>query len=111
MQIRISGHHMSSGRSLNSFVEERLSTITKKYFKDAVRADVLFLKERNEFVASMRINDGTSAHHMIKGNASSSNVYESFNIALGKIEKQLRRTHSKVTSHKDKLLAKIKRRI
>ncbi|MBT4989061.1 MAG: ribosome-associated translation inhibitor RaiA [Rickettsiales bacterium] len=111
MHIKISGHHMSNSSALNSFVETKLSAIADKYFKNAVGADVLFLKERNEFIASLRINNGTGDHHIIKSNASSYNVYASFNIALGKLESQLNKTHSKICSHKNKFIAKIKRQI
>ncbi|MBL6785433.1 MAG: ribosome-associated translation inhibitor RaiA [Rickettsiales bacterium] len=111
MQIRISGHHMSNGSSLNQFVEDKLALIINKYFKRAIGADVLFLKERNKFISSLRINNGTGANHYFQSNASSYDVYESFNLALTKLEKQLNRTHSKIFSHKNKILAKIKREV
>jgi ribosomal subunit interface protein len=111
MHIRISGHHMNNGASFSNFVENKIANLANKYFKRAIGADVVFLKENNKFISSLMINNGTSNHSFIRGNGSSHDVYESFNMALNKLEKQLRRTHSKLCSHKNKFLAKVKRDI
>jgi ribosomal subunit interface protein len=111
MHIRISGHHMNNGASFSQFVENKISNLANKYFKNSVGADVVFLKENNKFKSSLIINNGTSHHQFIKGNGSAYDVYESFNMALSKLEKQLSKTHSKICSHKNKLLAKVKRKI
>jgi ribosomal subunit interface protein len=111
MHIRISGHHMNNGSSFSQFVENKISDVANKYFKKAVGADVVVLKENNKYKSSLIINNGTSHHQFIKGNGCAYDVYESFNMALSKLEKQLSKTHSKLCSHKNKLIAKVKRKI
>jgi ribosomal subunit interface protein len=100
MHLNIAGHHMHNGKSLERYVNVRMKQQVKKYFKNAVSADVVFLKDHYEFQTSIVINDGTKHHQHIQSKASSTNVYKSFNMAMEKTMKQLRRCKNKLKQHK-----------
>jgi ribosomal subunit interface protein len=98
MHIQISGQHMSVGSSLQEYVNERISSIVKKYFAKAQGGHVHFSKRDREFGCDIVINEGTGRHMVIKSNCSSNEVYNAFDNALTKLEKQLRRYKSKLTA-------------
>lgn len=49
MYLNIVGQHMHNGKSLERYVNVRVEEKVKKYFKDAVSVDVVFLKEHHKF--------------------------------------------------------------
>jgi len=100
MYLNIAGQHMHNGKSLERYVNIRMEQKVKKYFKDAVSVDVVFLKDHYKFQTSIVINDGTKHHQHIQSKASADNVYKSFNMAMEKSMKQLRRCKNKIKSHK-----------
>lgn len=103
MQISISGQHLSIGKALHEYVEDRTTEVVQKYFEHAISANIHFIKENFQYVCNIVINDGVNKH-IIKGNALSDEVYSSFDIAIIKIQKQLRRYKEKIRSnHKVKL--------
>ena len=99
MHIQISGQHISIGNSLQEYVSERISSVVKKYFAKAQGGHVHFSKRDREFGCDIVINEGTGRHMVIKSNCSSNEIYNSFDNALTKLEKQLRRYKSKLTAN------------
>jgi len=99
MQITISGKHIDVGSALSEYVENNLHGGVKKYFEQAVSAHVSFSKERHLFSADILVNDGTGTHMLVKGNGSADEVYAAFDMALEKVEKQLRRYKRKIKGH------------
>lgn len=100
MHLNIAGHHMHNGKSLEKYVNIRMRKQVQKYFKDAVSADVVFLKDHYNFHTTIVINDGTKHHQHIQSQADADNVYKSFRLAMEKTMKQLRRCKSKIKKHK-----------
>ncbi len=98
MKVEISGQQISIGASLQKYVEERCNSVVSKYFENAPSAHVHFSKQGHNFICDIIVNDGTGRHMVIKSNASSDEVYHACDIALGKIEKQMRRYKSKLRS-------------
>ncbi len=99
MQVDTSGQQMSVGQSLNEYVDGRLQEVVGKYFSNAPSAHVHFSKQGHEFKCDIVLHEGTGRHVVIKSNNTSDEVYNAFDIALSKLEKQMRKYKSKLNNH------------
>ncbi|GAB4169819.1 MAG: ribosome-associated translation inhibitor RaiA [Rickettsiaceae bacterium] len=102
MQLQVSGQHMSIGNSLQEYVNDRTTSVVQKYFAGAPSGHVHFSKQGRDFNCDIVVNEGTGRHVVIKSNYSSDEVYGAFDVALSKLEKQLRRYKSKLSSHNNR---------
>lgn len=100
MHIRVIGSNMDTGASLTKYVEDHLNRHVKKYFENAVNADVHFTKEGINFKVVMIINEGVKNGIKIKSDASSGDVYGCFNEAVDKAAKQLRKYKSRIKNYR-----------
>jgi ribosomal subunit interface protein len=98
MQIEIDGKNVDVGESLRTHIEERLVNHVKKYFDKAVSAHVVVEKIRHQFVISASLNDGTH-HRIINSSAGDSEAYRAADLAIEKMEHQLRRYKHKLKNH------------
>ena len=103
MQVLVSGQHLSIGASLQEYVKDRITSAIKKYFDHAPTATVHFIKQNYEFLCDIIVNDGTGRHTVIKSNAANNDVYSAFDIALSRIETQLRKYKSKLKDHSNRM--------
>lgn len=99
MQVSVSGKHIDVGASLSEHIERELKSTTKKYFENAVSANVIVSKERYEFTASVILNDGTGTHQLLKASGKGGDAYAAFDEALIRVEKQLQRYKGKIKDH------------
>jgi ribosomal subunit interface protein len=98
MQIEIDGKHVDVGESLRAHIEERLGAHVNKYFDNAVSAHVVIEKIRHQFVVNASLNDGTH-HRIINSSAGDAEPYRAADLAIEKMERQLRRYKNKLKSH------------
>jgi len=99
MQIRITGANMDVGGSLTTYVEENLEPAVKKYFENAVDAEVHFSKHKHMFKVMISVNEGVKGGGIVvKSNAEAGDVYGCFNEACQKVAKQLRRYKRKIVN-------------
>jgi ribosomal subunit interface protein len=103
MQISASGQHILIGASLQEYVKSKTNDSVRKYFENAPSAHVHFSKQGYEFVCDIVVNEGTGRHMVIKSNAASDEIYASFDMALVKLEKQLRKYKSKLKDRHDRV--------
>lgn len=96
MNITISGQHLNLDSRVQEYVQERMSYIVSKYFEQAVSGDVHFKKQPYNVLCNIIVHEGTGHHFVIKSEASCDDIYSSFDIALTKCEKQLRKYKSKL---------------
>lgn len=96
MHITVSGQHLNIHSKVQKYVEERMPYIVSKYFEHAVSGDVHFIKQPQDVLCNIIIHEGTGHHFVIKSQASCDDIYSSFDIALTKCEKQLRKYKSKL---------------
>lgn len=97
MVTTISGKHMDIGESLKNYVNERIEIGVKKYLHDITQAKIIFSKNHHLYHADIIIHD---AHvGFLKAESESDDVYAAFDIAIIKIEKQLRKYKSKIKKH------------
>lgn len=100
MQIRVTGAGIEVGKSLTDFVEENLTRAVKKYFENAVDAEVHFSKEGQLFKVIISVNEGVKGGIAVKSNASGGDVYGCFNEACEKAAKQLRRYKRRLVNYR-----------
>lgn len=103
MQVSVSGQHIYTGASLQEYVKGRISSSIHKYFDNAPGANVHFNKQNHEYTCDIIVNDGTGRHTVIKSDFTSDDIYTSFDIALTRIEKQLRKYKSKLKDHSQRM--------
>ncbi len=97
MHIQVSGKHMDVGEALTSTVEDRLLEVVSKYSERPVEGNVTFSKDGHEFVCDASVHLSTGLHTQAKGRAA--DVYDCFESALSRMEKQLRRYKRRLKDH------------
>lgn len=91
MDIRVSGHQVDTGESLRGQVDERLHGIADKYFSRAISAQVTFGKGPYDHSFTCDIVAHVPQGVVLKGSGGAAQAPAAFELAAGRIEKQLRR--------------------
>lgn len=99
MQVQVSGQHISIGASLEEYVKERVTLIVNKYFDQAIKANIHFAKDSFLKKCEILVNEGTGRNILLKSTHECDDIYSSFDQALAKLEKQLRKYKSKIKDH------------
>ncbi|WP_112321027.1 ribosome hibernation-promoting factor, HPF/YfiA family [Oceanibium sediminis] len=100
MQIQVHGKHLDVGEALTTHVNTRLADAVEKYANRPLEAVVTFSKDRHEFCADASVHLSTGLTVQAKGRAA--DIYESFEGAVEKMEKQLRRYKRRLKDHHQK---------
>ncbi len=97
MDIIVSGTNISLGVSLKTHIEELLIAKIKRYFDHAVSAHVVISRRHGAtFVTEIVVNDGTGRGTIIRGDGEDYDAYHSADLAVARVEKQLRRYNKKL---------------
>ena len=102
MQIIVSGKHLDIGDSLRSHIVDSVEHNVIKFFEGAIKAHVTVSKQHYLFKTDITVNEGTGTGVIIKSNAESDDAYISFDDAVKKLSKQLRRYKTKIKKHHKK---------
>ncbi len=96
MNARVSFRNMDSSSSLRSYATDKLERICDKYVQGNVDASVVMTVEKFWHIAdfTLQIKNLT-----VKGKERTEDMYSSIDIALDKIEKQLRRHKDRLRDH------------
>lgn len=99
MQAQIVFRHMDSSDAVRNYAEERLTKI-RKYFADPLKVSATFSVEKINQIAQfdVTLRNGLQLH----SSESSENMYSSIDLALAKMEKQVRRYKDRISNHKPK---------
>ncbi len=97
MRIQVSGKQLDVGDALRAHVEERLGEAVGKYFDRPVEAVVTFSRDGHVFVADSSVHLSTGMTAQATGRADE--VYASFEGAVDRMEKQLRRYKRRLKDH------------
>ena len=104
MIINIAFKHTDPSDSLKAYAEEKSSRF-KKYFQGKVHMTWTFDKEHGEFIAHCHLV-GNSMDYF--GESRANDAYATVDLAIAKLEKQLRKHKEIVTNHHHKdVLVKI----
>ncbi len=97
MRIQVSGKQIDIGDALRTHVEERVTDVVAKYAERAVEAIVTFSRDRHEFVADTAVHLSTGL--TVQAKARADEIYASFEGAIDRMEKQVRRYRRRLKAH------------
>lgn len=97
MNTNVSFRHMDSSPTLRDYAENKLERVVGKYVHGKVDADVVMSVEKFWHIANFTLQ---IKNLTIKGQERSEDMYSSIDLALAKIEKQLRRHKDRIRDHK-----------
>jgi putative sigma-54 modulation protein len=97
MQTQFVFRHMDSSDALRNYAEERLTKI-KRYFSDPLKVNCTFSVEKINHIAQfdVTLRNGLQLH----SSETTENMYSSIDMALAKMERQVRRYKDRITTHK-----------
>ena len=96
MNANVSFRHMESSASLREYAVTKLDKIVDKYVRGKVDASVVMSVEKHWHIADFTLH---IKNFTVKGKARSEDMYSSIDLALEKIEKQLRRHKDRLKDH------------
>jgi len=102
MQVSISGKGMDVGESLRAHIEHAAAVGVTKYLDRVNSVAVVVSRESHRFRVDLHGNLGTHAGMVVRAHAVGDDVYATFDSALEKVEKQLRRYKRRITNHHKK---------
>lgn len=97
MRIQVSGKHIDVGEALTTHVEDRVAEVMGKYAERPVEAVVIFSRDRHEYIADSSVHLSTGLS--VQAKARAGEVYASFEGAMDRMEKQLRRYKRRLKDH------------
>jgi ribosomal subunit interface protein len=97
MDVQINGKHFDVGESLTSYVQDKLTDGVVKHFEQAVESNVTFSRQSH----LVRVDCSVHAGHgiMMQSHGETDDPYASFDQALGRMEKRLRRYKRRLVDH------------
>lgn len=95
MQLNITFRHMDSSDFLKEYAKEKVERVNK-YLDRAGEAHVVLGTERHLHHADITIHSG---RWVLRGKEKSEDMYASIDLAMDKIERQLRRYKEKLKHH------------
>ena len=97
MQIDISFRHMDPSEPLREYADEKIRRVIRKYIRDDFDAQITLSIEKFRHIAKLHLSyKGIS----IKCEESSEDMYQSLDLALDKLERQIHRYKGKLRNHK-----------
>jgi putative sigma-54 modulation protein len=98
MQLSITFRHMDASDFLKEYAREKVERVNK-YLDRAGEAHVVLSLERHLQNADIQIQSGS---WVLRGREKSEDMYASIDLAMDKIERQLKRYKDKLKNHHDK---------
>ncbi len=98
MQMNITFRHLDPIDSLKNYAQEKVERVNK-YLEKASDAHVVLSLDRHLHQADITIHSGT---YLLRGKEKSEDMYASIDLAMDKIERQLKRYKEKLKSHHGK---------
>jgi putative sigma-54 modulation protein len=95
MQLNVTFRHMDSSDFLREYAREKVERVNK-YLERAGEASVVFSLERHLHHVDVTI---TSGRYVLRGHEKSEDMYASIDLAMDKIERQLRRYKERLKHH------------
>lgn len=97
MKILTSGQQLDLGASLREYVEANLITSVSKYMDNAIEAQVVFKRDGSMYHCHCSVHVGSGIAMQAEGE--DVEIYVSFDKALEKLAKQVRRDKRKRRNH------------
>ena len=100
MQIRIAAKQFEIGQALPETVRKKLIAAISKHFERDAEAQVIFGKERDGFRADLGVHLSSGTKMQARGKGP--DAYKAFDVALDRLEKQVRRYTRRLKNHHDR---------
>jgi ribosomal subunit interface protein len=97
MKILTSGQQLDLGDSLRAYIDEKLPIAVAKYMDNAIEAQVVFSRDGSMYSCHCSVHVGTGID--AQAEAQDPEIYASFDQALDRLAKQLRRDKRKRRNH------------
>lgn len=96
MNINVSFRHMDASPALRDYATSKLERICDKYVSGKVSADITMTVEKHRHIANFTLSIRSLT---VRGVEKTEDMYSSVDLALAKIEKQLRRHKDRIRDH------------
>ena len=97
MQVAVSFRQLETSNALREYASEKLEHTVRKYIHGAVDAKVVLAVEKFWHIATFTL---TVSGLVIKSSEKSEDMYSSIDLALAKLDRQLRRYKDRIRDHK-----------
>lgn len=97
MQLTITGKQIDIGSALRTYVESRLIQSVGKYFDRPVDGSVTFSRDGHEYRADCTLHLASGLYLQAQGR--STDIYASYDMAIERLEKRLRRYKRRIRDH------------
>jgi ribosomal subunit interface protein len=97
MELSITGKQIDIGSSLRTYVQTRMGQSVGKYFDRPVDGAVTFSRDGHEYRADCMVHLASGLHLQAQGR--STDIYASFDTAIERMEKRLRRYKGRIRDH------------
>lgn len=102
MNVTVQGKQLDVGDALKTHVAEKLEDLNTKFFNRAIDGNVTFSKEGHGFFRThITIHIGKDI--MVQSHATEDDPYLAFDVASGKLAKQMRRYKNRLRDHHERL--------
>jgi putative sigma-54 modulation protein len=96
MNIRVTARHTDMGSDLRDYVEERVARLAR-YFDRVDEAHVVLAAEGHRKIADVTVH---ASRLTVSSEQSAADLRSAFDLALDKVERQIRRHKDRVRNHK-----------
>jgi ribosomal subunit interface protein len=97
MQLTITGKQIDIGSALRTYVESRLTQSVGKYFDRPVDGSVTFSRDGHEYRADCTLHLASGLY--LQSHGRSTDIYASYDQAVERLEKRLRRYKRRIRDH------------
>src|SRR5260370_16837114 len=97
MQVNITFRNMFATDALRNHVQDKLSKVVDKYLDKVTEAHVTLSLERYLHHADINLHAG---HFHVRGKEKSEDMYASIDMAIDKIERQLKKHKERLKNHR-----------
>lgn len=102
MNVNVQGKQIDVGDALKVHVSERLADLNTKFFNRAIEGNVVFSREGHGFFRThITIHIGKDI--MVQSVATEDDPYLSFDVASGKLARQMRRYKNRLRDHHERI--------
>ncbi len=102
MNVTVQGKQLDVGAALKSHVTEKIEDLNNKFFNHATTSSVIFSREGHGFYRT-HISIHIGKDIMVQSQATEDDPYLSFDVASGKIARQMRRYKNRLRDHHERL--------
>lgn len=95
METTVTFRHSDPSAALKQHIDEKIRKLSK-YFMKAIQAHVILTVEKSRHIAEVTLLEN---HHTLYAKKGSRDMYQSLDLVIQKLERQLKKLKEKIKSH------------